>query len=135
MPASSQASSELSTASLTVVSSALAGLSKPSRCRFLVKNSLTEISRWRVAIDSAVARRFGGDASSPSAGTRVIAGGSSFFDFGMTDGENWRASVIRCGERVSSGAGRCPSGGEAARVLESHDGRRRAMPDGLLAAA
>ena len=46
MPASSQASSELSTASLTVVSSALRGLSKPSRWRFLAKNSLTEISRW-----------------------------------------------------------------------------------------
>jgi len=44
-PASSQASSELSTASLTVVSRALRGLSKPSRCRFLAKNSLTEISR------------------------------------------------------------------------------------------
>jgi len=59
MPASSQASSELSTASFTVVSSALAGLSKPSRCRFLVKNSLTEISRWRDAMVSAVARRLG----------------------------------------------------------------------------
>ncbi len=41
MPASSQASSELSTASFTVVSSALRGLSKPSRWRFLAKNSLT----------------------------------------------------------------------------------------------
>ena len=59
MPASSQASSELSTASLTVVSSALAGLSNPSRCRFFVKNSLTEISRCFEAIDSAVARRGG----------------------------------------------------------------------------
>ena len=46
MPASSQASSELSTASLTVVSSAFRGLSKPSRWRFLVKNSLTEISAF-----------------------------------------------------------------------------------------
>ena len=44
-PASSQASSELSTASLMVVRRALVGLSKPSRCRFLVKNSETEISR------------------------------------------------------------------------------------------
>ena len=57
MPASSQASSELSTASLTVVSRALRGLSKPSRCRFLAKNSLTEMSRCLAAIDSAVARR------------------------------------------------------------------------------
>ena len=55
MPASSQASSELSTASLTVVSSALRGLSNPSRWRFLAKNSETEISRWLAAIDSAVA--------------------------------------------------------------------------------
>ena len=59
MPASSQASSELSTASFTVVRSALAGLSKPRRWRFFVKNSLTEISRCRVAIVSAVARRAG----------------------------------------------------------------------------
>ena len=42
--ASSHASSELSTASLTVVSNALRGLSKPSRCRFLAKNSLTAMS-------------------------------------------------------------------------------------------
>jgi hypothetical protein len=54
MRASSQASRLLSTASLTAVSSALRGLSKPSRWRFLVKNSDTEISRWRLAIDSAV---------------------------------------------------------------------------------
>ena len=59
MPASSQASSELSTASFTVVSRALAGLSNPSRWRFFVKNSLTEISRCREAIVSAVARRLG----------------------------------------------------------------------------
>src|SRR4029078_5659522 len=45
MPASSQASSELSTASLTVVRRALRGLSKPRRWRFLAKNSETEISR------------------------------------------------------------------------------------------
>ncbi len=45
MPASSQASRALSTASLTVVSRALRGLSKPSRWRFLAKNSLTEMSR------------------------------------------------------------------------------------------
>ena len=57
MPASSQASRALSTASLTVVSRALRGLSKPSRWRFLAKNSLTEMSRWLAAIDWAVARR------------------------------------------------------------------------------
>jgi hypothetical protein len=45
MPASSHASSALSTASFTQVSSALRGLSKPRRWRFLVKNSETEISR------------------------------------------------------------------------------------------
>src|SRR5262249_8167796 len=54
IPASSQASSELSTASLTQVRSALRGLSNPSRCRFLVKNSETEISRWRAPISTAV---------------------------------------------------------------------------------
>ena len=85
MPASSQASRELSTASFTVVRSALAGLSKPSRCRFLVKNSLTEISRWRVAMDSAVARRLG----------RVASGASSFFV--MAGG-----TASGAGERVSS---------------------------------
>ena len=53
MPASSQASSALSTASFTQVSSALRGLSKPSRWRFLVKNSETEISRWRAPISTA----------------------------------------------------------------------------------
>src|SRR5690242_5226194 len=56
MPASSQASRELSTASLTVVRRALRGLSKPRRWRFLAKNSETEISFWRVAMDSAVSR-------------------------------------------------------------------------------
>ena len=57
IPASSQASSELSTASFTVVSSALRGLSKPSKWRFFAKNSLTEMSRCLVAIASAVVRR------------------------------------------------------------------------------
>src|SRR3990172_8148734 len=52
-PASSDASSALSTASLTQVRSALRGLSKPSRWRFLVKNSETEISRWRAPISAA----------------------------------------------------------------------------------
>ena len=45
MPASSHASSALSTASFTVVRRAFAGLSNPRRWRFFVKNSLTEISR------------------------------------------------------------------------------------------
>ena len=75
MPASSQASSELSTASLMVVSSAFDGLSKPSRCRFLVKNSEMEISRCRVAISSAVERRFGRRGS--EAGTGTGASGAS----------------------------------------------------------
>ena len=66
IPASSQASRLLSTASLTVVKSALRGLSNPSRCRFLVKNSLTEMLRCWAAIDSAVARfRFFVDPSEP----------------------------------------------------------------------
>src|SRR5579872_3283270 len=60
MPASSQASSELSTASFTAVNRAFLGLSNPRRCRFFAKNSLTEISRCLAAIDSAVtARRLG----------------------------------------------------------------------------
>src|SRR5215472_6121791 len=54
MPASSQASRALSTASFTQVKSDLRGLSKPSRWRFLVKNSETEISRWRAPISTAV---------------------------------------------------------------------------------
>jgi hypothetical protein len=53
MPASSDASSALSTASFTQVRSAFRGLSKPSRWRFLVKNSETEISRWRAPISTA----------------------------------------------------------------------------------
>ncbi len=52
-PASSQASRALSTASLTQVRSALRGLSNPRRWRFLVKNSETEISRWRAPISTA----------------------------------------------------------------------------------
>ena len=54
MPASSHASRELSTASFTVVSSALRGLSNPSRWRFFRKNSDTEISRCFSAMLSAV---------------------------------------------------------------------------------
>src|SRR5579863_1694413 len=90
IPASSQASSELSTASFTVVSSALAGLSNPSRWRFLVKNSLTEISRCREAIDSAVALRLGSEGG----------GGCSESALDL-DIEGTPAS--RSGERVSSG--------------------------------
>src|SRR5262249_30426207 len=60
MPASSQASSELSTASFTAVRRAFLGLSKPSRCLFFAKNSLTDMSRCFAAMDSAVAAlRFG----------------------------------------------------------------------------
>src|SRR5262245_24806548 len=79
MPASSQASNELSTASLTVVSRALRGLSKPNRCRFLAKNSLTEMSRCLAAIDWAVARRRGGAVASPfiSAWAASVAGSSA----------------------------------------------------------
>ena len=82
MPASSQASSELSTASLMVVRSAFEGLSKPSRWRFLAKNSETEISRCFEASDSAVTRGAfadtrgaGGEASSGVGST--AAGGDS----------------------------------------------------------
>src|SRR5689334_23367317 len=54
MPASSHASNALSTASFTQVSNAFRGLSKPSRWRFFVKNSETEISRCRAPISTAV---------------------------------------------------------------------------------
>ncbi len=77
MPASSQASSELSTASLMVVRSAFDGLSNPSRCRFFVKNSEIEISRCCVAICSAVARRFGPFSRSGAVGGRSSGAGSS----------------------------------------------------------
>ena len=68
MPASSQASSELSTASLIVVRRAFEGLSKPSRWRFLTKNSETEISRCFVR------ERLGGDALG-GLGLRLRRGG------------------------------------------------------------
>lgn len=57
IPASSQASSELSTASFTVVNNAFRGLSNPNRCLFFAKNSLTEISFCALAIDAESARR------------------------------------------------------------------------------
>ena len=57
MPASSQASSELSTAFLDGREQRLAhGLSKPSRWRFFAKNSETEISRCFLLRVSAVTR-------------------------------------------------------------------------------
>src|SRR2546428_834224 len=59
IPASSQASRALSTASLTQVRSALRGLSKPRTSRFLVKNSYTEISRCRAPISTADTHGFG----------------------------------------------------------------------------
>src|SRR5262245_21585057 len=52
--ASSHASRALSAASLTHVSSALRGLSNPSRWRVFVQNSETEMSRWRAPISTAV---------------------------------------------------------------------------------
>src|SRR5262245_44971769 len=74
MPASSAASKALSTASLTQVRSAFRGLSKPRRCRFLVKNSDTEISRCRAPISAAEAGAgaFGADGRG-SACTNVIS--------------------------------------------------------------
>src|SRR5580692_305893 len=102
IPASSQASSELSTASLIVVRSAFAGLSNPSRCRFFVKNSLTEISRCREAIDSAVARRLGGAPS--GAESSAAGGGVSFFDFGMLV-RCFSPAVIRSRASMSRRAG------------------------------
>src|SRR5436190_16821659 len=84
MPPSSQASRELSTASFTAVSSAFRGLSNPSRCRFLAKNSLTEISRCFVAIVSAVMRR------------RVLPLPSIAIHFGICRGQVW-SSLARSG--------------------------------------
>jgi hypothetical protein len=52
--ASSQASSELSTASFTAVIKTLVWLSKPRICLFLSKNSATEISFCSLAILSAI---------------------------------------------------------------------------------
>src|SRR5215813_8703635 len=88
MPASSHASSALSTASFTQVRSALRGLSKPSRCRFFVKNSATEISRWRAPISTAVtccdgfAGAFAGGVDSGTDGTDDLGletGADAFF--------------------------------------------------------
>src|SRR5262245_31072007 len=79
IPASSQASSALSTASLTQVRSALRGLSKPRRWRFLVKNSETEISRWRAPISTADTPGFGVGAGLGGA-TGAAAAGSGRLD-------------------------------------------------------
>jgi hypothetical protein len=59
-----------------VVSSALLGLSKPSRCRFLTKNSETEISRCFWPRASAVARRAGAGAA--GGGTAISGAGTTF---------------------------------------------------------
>src|ERR1051326_2557503 len=59
IPASSQASSELSTASFTAVNNAFRGLSNPKRWRFLAKNSETQIARCFAAGVSAVTRAGG----------------------------------------------------------------------------
>src|SRR5437879_209995 len=112
IPASSQASSALSTPSLTQVSSAFRGLSNPRRCRFLVKNSETEISRWRAPISSAVTAGFG-----CGAGGLVFTGGLVFegFDFRPCYAEGaffdgfriWRAPISTA---VTAGSG-CGAGG------------------------
>src|SRR5436309_1639584 len=77
IPASSQASSALSTASLTQVSSAFRGLSNPKRCRFLVKNSETEISRWLAPISTADTASFGCVASFGWVAGGLVFGGLS----------------------------------------------------------
>src|SRR5438105_2384134 len=104
IPASSQASSALSTASLTQVSSALRGLSKPRRCRFLVKNSETEISRWRAPISTAVSVVLGGGA----AGFGFGAGGLLFIppiqaksDVGTQALSDWTSRSRRSEEHTS----------------------------------
>ncbi len=70
IPASSAASSALSTASLTQVRRAFRGLSKPRRWRFFVKNSETEISRWRAPISTAETAALGGGGVPPRPGPR-----------------------------------------------------------------
>src|SRR5439155_16068322 len=99
MPASSHASSELSTASLTVVSSALRGLSNPSRWRFLAKNSETEISFCLAAIDSAVSRRIfflaaTGIARFSPRGSTVVSIARALFDISASLPKRESAGVI-----------------------------------------
>src|SRR5256712_6487568 len=79
IPASSQASSALSTPSLTQVSSAFRGLSNPRRCRFLVKNSETEISRCRAPNSTAVTAGFGGGAGGLVFAGELVFEGLSFW--------------------------------------------------------
>src|SRR5258706_10195638 len=95
MPASSAASSALSTASLTQVRSALRGLSKPSRWRFLVKNSETEISRCRAPISTAevvvvglagLASRVLASAAFGSAGVLAVAASGFALDLALDFG-------------------------------------------------
>ncbi len=125
MPASSHASSELSTASLTAVRSAFCGLSKPSRWRFLVKNSETEISRCLAAMETASSRRAGARFRASrrgegSAGAEALArrgAGESERDVGSAAADAGEAEI--CG---SSGGGSpkseaCPSLGWIVRVF------------------
>src|SRR5947207_14081756 len=113
MPASSQASSELSTASLTAVRRAFLGLSKPSRCLFFAKNSLTEMSRCFAAIDSAVtARRLG---CAPVSLTFAII---PFFHFaGLPDGCSTRRNGERGGNAEKTRRHTVPTGGGVGRKL------------------
>src|SRR6266508_5554025 len=80
IPASSAASSALSTASLTQVRRAFLGLSKPSRWRFLVKNSETEMSRWREPISTADTDGFGSVAFGSAVGALASAVAIPLFD-------------------------------------------------------
>src|SRR2546425_3525917 len=78
IPASSQASSALSTPSLTQVSSAFRGLSSPRRCGFLVKTSETETSRSRAPNATAVTAGFGGGAGGVVFAGELVFEGFSF---------------------------------------------------------
>src|SRR5262249_42746703 len=97
IPASSHASSALSTASFTQVKRALRGLSKPRRGRFLVENSEAEVSRWRAAISTAETGGLGVGAVAGFAGSLGTAArfavsvadagsGRLFFRFGLANG-------------------------------------------------
>src|SRR5213593_2559252 len=103
MPASSEASSALSTASLTQVRSAFRGLSKPSRWRFLVKNSETEMSRWRAPISAADRAAFGS-----AVGLLASRADISFFDtkpvLAGAPFYSHRALKLLAGVLVASGA-------------------------------
>src|SRR5262245_20349208 len=100
MPASSDASRALSTASLTQVRSALRGLSKPSRCRFLVKNSETEISRWRAPISTAETVAAGLASFGSAAG--VAASGAALDDLALDLGAGLGlTAALRLGVRLA----------------------------------